>query len=80
MIKLDRKVLLKQSKQQHDACMSIIEQPTDQTQETEDSPIKDTLSIKHLQDKIQSLEAEIERLTFENSEMQRKGVSAKKEQ
>ncbi len=60
--------------------MTIVEQPTDETQETEDSLIIDTPSIKHLQDKIHSLEAEVERLTFENQEMQRKGVSAKKEQ
>jgi len=80
MVKLDRKVLLKQTRQQHDPCMTLIEQPTDQTQETEDSLIIDTPSIKHLQDKIHSLEAEVERLTFENQEMQRKGVSAKKEQ
>jgi hypothetical protein len=80
MVKSDRKVLLKQTRQQHDACMTIVEQPTDETQETEDSLIIDTPSIKHLQDKIHSLEAEVERLTFENQEMQRKGVSAKKEQ
>lgn len=80
MVKLDRKVLLKQTRQQHDACMTMIEQSTDQTQETEDSPIKDTHSIKHFHDKIHCLEAEVERLTFENQEMHRKGVSAKKEQ
>ena len=84
---LDMQILIKQSKQQHEAYMKLLNQQDQQKKESEtklQSPqeVEAKASVHEsrlLEERIKTLEETVEQLTFENQEMRKKGISAKKE-
>lgn len=86
---LDMQILLKQSKQQQEAYMTLLSQQDQlkkesakqkEAQDTKELGEKTSVLEKRLlEEQIKSLKEAVDQLTFENEEMRKKGISAKKE-
>lgn len=87
---LDMQILIKQSRQQYEAYMTLLKQQEEHKKEAEikRQELQDSKELKAktsvlakrmLEERIKSLEESIEQLSFENQEMRKKGISAKKE-
>lgn len=86
---LDKQILLKQSKQTQEAYMALLSQQDQLKKESvKQKEAQDTKELEEktwvlekrlLEEQIKSLKESVEQLTFENEEMRKKGVSARKE-